>query len=101
MGRGELREGSEEEGKEKGIYITCTDLDDTAAVSVSRQVVDLSLEGVDYEGERFRVHFLYTLLDDVVAVLVHDTLQHVPFQFLHLGQGDRVRKRGIGLERGG
>ena len=50
---------------------------------------NLPLEGIDDELEVKRVDALDALLDDVVAVLVLDALEHVSFQF-----GDDELSRG-------
>ena len=42
---------------------------------------NLPLEGIDDELEVKRIDALDALLDDVVAVLVLDALEHVSFQF--------------------
>ena len=57
-------------------------LDDPAAVGVGGQVVHLAAEGINDELESAGLHGLDTLLDDVVAILVLHTLQHVPVKFL-------------------
>jgi len=54
-------------------------LNDPAAISVSAEFVDLSLEGVDDEREGLRVDLLDALLYHVVTVLVQHALQDVAF----------------------
>lgn len=51
---------------------------------------NLPLEGIDDELEVKRVDALDALLDDVVAVLVLDALEHVSFQF---GDDELRRKK--------
>ena len=51
---------------------------------------NLPLEGIDDELEVKRIDALDALLDDVVAVLVLDALEHVSFQF---GDDELRRKK--------
>lgn len=60
-------------------------LDDTAAIGVCSEAVNLAPEGVDDELDILRGHTLDSLLNDMVAILVSHALEDVVLQLLDHG----------------
>ncbi len=57
-------------------------LNDSTAICVSREMVDLANESVDNKLNMLGRNALDCSLDDMVAILVFDTFEHVVFQLL-------------------
>jgi len=58
-------------------------LNDTAAIGMGSENVDLASEGLDDELNMFSRNSFDGFLDDVVSVLILDTLEDVRLEFLN------------------
>jgi len=55
-------------------------LDNSASIRMSRKSGDLTTESSNYESNPTSRHTLDTFLDNMISVLISNTLQHIPIE---------------------